>query len=499
VRRTGIDLSSIRCNVVDAESSGRRKRGEPAAFRVHHFASVTHLDNVQALTTELKALIDRGSFSRRAWVNLWEVRSSHQYLLLPSAPDAELEWKARHQGASVLGMNDLDVTVATSFGGSRGEPGHHPKREVSFFAAGSADIRARLQPIVDAGFVVEGVTTPCGALWAQSLMRRPCLKGDVHAHVALGVSQSAVGIFGDGMLLYARDLDWGYAAPSFGSPVALDRELLADRLAAELRRSFLYLKQYWEHDVAQVLLCGDMPDIRSLTAPLIERLSIEVETLDTLEGINTASLPEGFADRAATLRLASAIAVQPPPANLLPVEIRASRTSRTGQHIVAAGTAAAIAFGAFLYGQASASRLADEQRLEAVRGEMASLRPRVVAATAARAGSASDDVQRAALRALDAQGPGMARVLEAFANAAGQGVVLRSLRVMPQADSWSVSFDAVATGRDEGAARQAADRFLGALASNPLFAAPLRSPARRFVPGSGGVEIAAAYRVRKTQ
>ena len=152
MRRTGIDLSSIRCNVVDAESSGRRRRGEPAAFRVHDFASITHLDNSEALSSELKALAARGSFSRRAWVNLWDVRSSHQYVLLPSASDAELESRARRHGASALGMNELDVTVSTVIGGTRGEPGHHPKREVSFFAAGSDDIHARLKPIVDAGF-----------------------------------------------------------------------------------------------------------------------------------------------------------------------------------------------------------------------------------------------------------------------------------------------------------------------------------------------------------
>jgi hypothetical protein len=325
VRRTGIDLSSTRCNVVDAESTEPSLRGEPATFRVHQFSSVTHLDDPQVLTSTLKALVDRESYARRAWVNLWAVRSSHQYFLMPLSPDSELESRARRQGASVLGMTDLDVTVATSIGGTRGEAGHHPKREVSFFAAGSDDIRAGLQPVIDAGFQVEGVTTPCGALWSQARLHRAPLPEQVHAHVALGESQSALGIFGDGSLLYARDLDWGYTAASTGTRVANDREALANRLSLELRQSFLYLKQYWEQDVSQVLLCGDMPDIRSLTAPLIERLNIEVETLDTLEGIDPASLPEGFAERASTLRLASAIAVDPPPVNLLPVALTATR------------------------------------------------------------------------------------------------------------------------------------------------------------------------------
>jgi Tfp pilus assembly PilM family ATPase len=494
VRRTGIDLSSLRCNVVDAESYGRRRRRGPAILRVHQFTSITHLDNAQALTAELKAL---SAFSRRAWVNLWDVRSSHQYLLLPSGTDSELESRARRHGASVLGMPDVDVTVATSIGGTRGEPGHHPKREVSFFAAGSEEIRARLRPIVEAGFIVEGVTTPCGALWSQARLRRASLPGEVHAHVALGVSQSALGIFCDGALLYARDLDWGYAAQSMGTRVAHDRELLAHRLSAELRRSFLYLKQYWEQDVAQVLLCGDMPEIRSLTAPLIERLNIEVETLDTLDGIEAETLPEGFAERAPMLRLASSIAAGPPPVNLLPVEVTAIRTKKTGQHIVAAGTAAAVAIGAFLYAQATVVRLAADRQIDVTRREMSSLPAQVVAASTTGAGAESEIARTAALRALDAQGPAMARVLEALANAAPQGVTVRSLRAMPDGGHWNVSIDAFAAGADKALARQAAESFLRALARSPLFDEPLQPATLRFAPDARGVAIAAGYRVSK--
>ncbi len=477
---------------MDAEVPGRRRRGTP--FRVHHFASVTHLDNPQALTAELKAL---SSFSRRAWVNLWDVRSSHQYLLLPLSSDAELESRARRHGASVLGMNDLDVTVATSIGATRGEPGHHPKREVSFFAAGSDDIRARLRPIVEAGFIVEGVTTPCGALWSQARLRRPSLPGEVHAHIALGVSQSALGMFADGALLYARDLDWGYAAPSLGTPVALDRDLLAERLAIELRRSFLYLKQYWEQDVSQVLLCGDMPDIRSLTAPMIDRLNIEVETLDTLDGMDTATLPEGFAERAPTLRLASSIAVEPPPVNLLPVEVTAIRTNRTGQRIVVLGSAAAVVVGAFLSGHANADRINAERDLDRVRAEVSAAPATVAATNNTGAGGNGERVLKDALDAMDAQGPAMARVLEAVASAAPPGVTVNSLRAEQEGDHWNVSLGAFAAGADQSAARESADRFLRSVDQSPIFEELLQPPTRRFVAASGGVDISAAYRVRK--
>jgi hypothetical protein len=98
--------------------------------------------------------------------------------------------------------------------------------------------------------------------------------------------------------------------------------------------------------------------------------------------------------------------------------------------------------------------------------------------------------------ALHAQGPAMAQVLEAVGNAAQHGVTLRALRALPNGDHWNVSLEAFAANADPLAARQAADRFLRALADAPQFAEPLRAPTRRVVPAAG-VEIAAAYRVRK--
>src|SRR5207253_3163853 len=109
--------------------------------------------------------------------------------------------------------------------------------------------------------------------------------------------------------LYAKEMHWGFAESPVGVAIVGGREDLANRLGSELKRSFLYLKQFWEENVSQVLLCGDMPEIRLLTAPLIERLNIEVETLDSLDGIDTGELPEPadqFAEQVASLRLATA-------------------------------------------------------------------------------------------------------------------------------------------------------------------------------------------------
>ena len=88
----------------------------------------------------------------------------------------------------------------------------------------------------------------------------------------------------------------------------------------------------------------------------------------------------------------------------------------------------------------------------------------------------------------------MARVLEVVAKAAPGGVTLRSLRALPDEGGWRVSLDALAAGSSP-ASRQAAERFVRALAEAPVFGEPLEPPTSRFM--ADGVEIAASYRVRK--
>jgi Tfp pilus assembly PilM family ATPase/Tfp pilus assembly protein PilN len=492
VRRTGIDISPTRCVVVDAELVGKGKHGEAKTLRVHRFASLPRADSAQALTAELKVLAEREGFTRSAWVNVWDLSSSHQYVQLRESSQSELEAVARHQGASLLGLDDEVATVATAIGATRGQAGHE-KTEVSFFAASSIEVRERLGPIIEAGFSIAGVTTPCGALWAQARFRKPALRGDVHAHVALGASMSALGIFSDGFLLYARDLNWGYAASSIGGTMILEREDLAGRLAAELRRSFLYVKQYWEDDVSQVLLCGDMPEIRSLTAPLIERLGIEVETLDTLDGIEPGTLPEGFAEQAASLRLASTIAVEPSPANLLPVEISSERAVNTGLRIFAAGSAAAVALAAFLTAEASSTLKVAERVTPLLEQQRSILRPRVAGAAAQQ--SAAEAEQQAALENLEIQGPRMSRMLGALADATPDGMQIRAVRAVPDGVTWTLTIEAFAGGGSRSSARDTADAFLRRLRESPLFGVPVRTPVLRTSDGSTGISVVVDYAV----
>jgi hypothetical protein len=99
-----------------------------------------------------------------------------------------------------------------------------------------------------------------------------------------------------------------------------------------------------------------MPEIRSLTVPMIERLNVEVEPLDTLAGYDLSSLPPRFSDYAAAFRLASGIVAAPPPSNLLRAGVNAGHLLPSAKWIVAGTAAAMVGLLAFLYTRSEIAR-----------------------------------------------------------------------------------------------------------------------------------------------
>jgi hypothetical protein len=245
-------------------------------------------------------------------------------MVLPSAKSSELAGLAQREAAGdVPLLQQTEVICGIHVGASRGFSTTAARREVVFAAASAPDIRSRIQPLVDAGFVIETIATPPLALCSIARLRRGTVPGAAIALFALGSTVSALAIVRDGLLLLGREMPWGYEG--------FVRESLVTTLAAELRRSFLFFKQSNRAEIAQVMLCGDAPELRALTAPLIMALDLEVETLDSLEGIDAAALPEPadvFRERVANLRLAWAVAADAePPINLIPTEVAAHRHS----------------------------------------------------------------------------------------------------------------------------------------------------------------------------
>jgi hypothetical protein len=106
--------------------------------------------------------------------------------------------------------------------------------------------------------------------------------------------------------------------------------------------------------------------------------------------------------------------------------------------------------------------------------------------------------ERAALGALRAQGPAMARLLEIVADAAMfNGVAIQSVRVEPDGEHWNITVEARADGADLARTRAAADNFLRELQAPAAFGEPLQPPTRRVVSGDAGINLSATYRVNR--
>ena len=209
----------------------------------------------------------------------------------------------------------------------------------------ATQVWAAVQPLVDAGLHVRAVVTPALALMSLARLRRALAVPDVtEAYVALEESAMALVLVRNGALVAARDIAWGYLdGPSAGAQPR-PRQDIAARLADELVK-FFAAAGAGRGSVAQVCICGGLPELRSMTVPLMERLDLEVETLDSLFGIDAARLPgpaDEFRDRGAELRLAWAVAADwPAPFNFL----RERNLRQRQQALARAGVVAGVAAG----------------------------------------------------------------------------------------------------------------------------------------------------------
>ena len=166
-----------------------------------------------------------------------------------------------------------------------------------------------VEPLTKAGFKVVRVVTPCNALGALARLRVPRNGG---ATCWLGINRMGVAIVvvRPGKLLYSHSFGWDSNVGASGSQARLlQRYSLVAFLAPEVRRALAAARQKGS-TVDGIVTCGNLPDLRALTMPLIEELDMEVETLDSLEGLVVApEAADHLADTAPAIRLACAGAV----------------------------------------------------------------------------------------------------------------------------------------------------------------------------------------------
>ena len=157
------------------------------------------------------------------------------------------------------------------------------------------------------------VLAPPDALCALAKRRRKAAGREGEVWLALNRQHVAMAIVEDGRLLYSRAFDWHYSPAATQREELLQRYTLVAHLAPEVRHGIDVVRAEHGTSVNAIVTCGDLPDLRSLTMPLIEELDIEVEILDTLDDIAVEGAAAGdpIAEQAPAIRLACAAAASP--------------------------------------------------------------------------------------------------------------------------------------------------------------------------------------------
>jgi hypothetical protein len=336
--RIGIELSPDACRIAEIDSAPvwARRGGET---RVRAFAVLPP----SGPETEAKLRTLR---NRRAAVVIWNAASDHRQVMV--APGSYESMRAEAIGAlNAAGVETRSVWVDIA---PAGRPaGRATRRPVVVALASGSELTAALEPLRAAGIRVRTVMTPAAALSSLARLRRESWTPDaLEVFVALEERATCITLMRAGALIASRDLGWGYV-DEFGSGTEpRRREDIANRLV-EAISDFGAATGGAPGDIKHVCVCGGHPELRSMTAPLMEQLDVEFEPLDSLFGIDAAHLPEPvdeFRERGAELRLAWAAAADSPPTiNLLRARHRQVSKTMLARAAVVTGVAAGLLVG----------------------------------------------------------------------------------------------------------------------------------------------------------
>lgn len=165
-----------------------------------------------------------------------------------------------------------------------------------------------LKSIEAAGFRIAAVLTPPEAL---QRLARATQSSPPHAvaWLALNKCGAAIAVVRGSDLLYSRSFPWPYREDlKTATAQALQRYSLVAHVAPEINHGLEVVAAEHGISVQSIVTCGDLPELRSLTMPLMEELDLEVETLDSTDGLRVsrnAAVP-GFVESAPAIRLATA-------------------------------------------------------------------------------------------------------------------------------------------------------------------------------------------------
>jgi len=339
--RLGIELSPDACRIVEIERPPfwmRRPWKAPTRVRAFDIlppagpetaAKLASLKNVPAAAV------------------VWNAASDHRQVIVDAGSYESMRAEAI-RALDAIGVKTrgawVDVTPISRASEKK------RRRPVLIAVAAADELAAALQPLYDAGVRIQTVVTPALALGSMARLRRNISTPDaLELYVALEERATCITLMRGRVLMIGQTRNWGFVDERSVDLQPRRREEIADELS-RLIHEFLAGIGAPSSDITQVCLTGGLPEMRSMTAPLMERLDVEVEPLDSLLRIDEARLPEPadeFRERGAELRMAWAVAADwPPSVNLLRAPDRKASKTKLARAAIA-GIVAAGASQAF--------------------------------------------------------------------------------------------------------------------------------------------------------
>lgn len=162
----------------------------------------------------------------------------------------------------------------------------------------------------DAGFTVDHVLAPSDALALLAWSRPQTAPGEPVAWLSINRHGAGIAVVRDHQLVYGAEFAWRIKASDKRAQAhLLRRYLYVAQLVPEMRKAMEVVRTQQGAAIETAVTCGNIPDLRSFTMPLIEQLDIEFETLDSLEGLHVEGALAGeMAQSAPVIRLAGAAA-----------------------------------------------------------------------------------------------------------------------------------------------------------------------------------------------
>ncbi len=287
----GLEVTCSKVKLVEIVSS-------VSGMKITNFAVFDYPSNLKNSTKTAEQIKDAIGRTALDTKEIYGVVSGplveHRIVLLPPMTEQEMHAvtrreasKVRH-GESASGMSGETALQNVSFGFDvvgRIDKGGIKKTAVLIATAPYELVTEQMRLMAELGIRLRGLTIiPLALFHALGQAKEYYSEEDSIAFIHAGIKSACIIMVSNNSLLFSREF-------SLASGAEVIEANHAERLIAEVKRSFLYFKQrYRGKEVGKGILSGDIQDLRNPATLLAKELDIEVDVFGLPNGLEI-SLP----------------------------------------------------------------------------------------------------------------------------------------------------------------------------------------------------------------